>query len=143
MSFAMGRPDTLGADLYHNHHFPRIKTTNSGDGTSSELYENPCCAIIEHMVHFSKIARSICLSIYLPDTTIQTMVSLVGQIERDLECWAQNLPEAIRVTGSASQVPSLRGVKDAQWVKRQRLVLNLSVSNLISRIRKQRLTRQL
>ncbi|KAJ4142110.1 hypothetical protein NW754_014901 [Fusarium falciforme] len=58
------------------------------------------------------------------------MVALAGQIERDLEGWAQKLPEAIRPTGSSSHVPSLRGVKDVQWVKRQRLVLNLRYHNL-------------
>ncbi|KAJ3540815.1 hypothetical protein NM208_g4888 [Fusarium decemcellulare] len=130
MSFAMGRPDTLGADLYHNRQFPRIKSDQAEDGMSSELSEHPLCAIIEHMVHFSKITRSICLSIYLPETTAPMMVALAGQIERDLEAWAQKLPETIRPTGSTSQVPSLRGVKDVQWVKRQRLVLNLRYHNL-------------
>ncbi|KAF4985499.1 hypothetical protein FDECE_16520 [Fusarium decemcellulare] len=110
--------------------FPRIKSDQAEDGMSSELSEHPLCAIIEHMVHFSKITRSICLSIYLPETTAPMMVALAGQIERDLEAWAQKLPETIRPTGSASQVPSLRGVKDVQWVKRQRLVLNLRYHNL-------------
>ncbi|KAJ3456060.1 hypothetical protein MRS44_016083 [Fusarium solani] len=130
MSFAMGRPDTLGADLYHNRRFPLIKTTQTEEGMSSELSEHPCCAIIEQMVHFSKITRSISLSIYLPETTVSMMVALAVQIEKDLEGWAQKLPEAIRPTGSTSQVPSLRGVKDVQWVKRQRLVLNLRYHNL-------------
>lgn len=121
----MGRPDTLGADLYHNRRFPRISNGQSETGMDSEMAEHPCCAIIEHMVHFSKITRNICLSIYLPETTIPMMVAMAGQIERDLEAWTQKLPEAIRPMGSSTQVPSLRGVRDVQWVKRQRLVLNL------------------
>ncbi|KAH7214312.1 hypothetical protein BKA60DRAFT_597837 [Fusarium oxysporum] len=130
MSFAMGRPDTLGADLYHNRRFPRISNGQSETGMDSEMAEHPCCAIIEHMVHFSKITRNICLSIYLPETTIPMMVAMAGQIERDLEAWTQKLPEAIRPMGSSTQVPSLRGVRDVQWVKRQRLVLNLRYHNL-------------
>ncbi|RYC90210.1 hypothetical protein BFJ63_vAg6920 [Fusarium oxysporum f. sp. narcissi] len=130
MSFAMGRPDTLGADLYHNRRFPRISNGQSETGIDSEMAEHPCCAIIEHMVHFSKITRNICLSIYLPETTIPMMVAMAGQIERDLEAWTQKLPEAIRPMGSSTQVPSLRGVRDVQWVKRQRLVLNLRYHNL-------------
>lgn len=121
----MGRPDTLGADLYHNRRFPRIGNGQNETETDSEMTEHPCCAIIEHMVHFSKITRNICLSIYLPETTIPMMVAMAGQIERDLEAWTQKLPEAIRPMGSSTQVPSLRGVRDVQWVKRQRLVLNL------------------
>ncbi|KAH7158370.1 hypothetical protein DER46DRAFT_685421 [Fusarium sp. MPI-SDFR-AT-0072] len=130
MSFAMGRPDTLGADLYHNRRFPRIGNGQNETGMDSEMSEHPCCAIIEHMVHFSKITRNICLSIYLPETTIPMMVAMAGQIERDLEAWTQKLPEAIRPMGSSTQVPSLRGVRDVQWVKRQRLVLNLRYHNL-------------
>jgi hypothetical protein len=93
------------------------------------------------MVHFSKITRSISLSIYLPETTVSMMVALAVQIEKDLEGWAQKLPEAIRPTGSTSQVPSLRGVKDVQWVKRQRLVLNLSTPYPIPLTCKKSLTR--
>ncbi|KAI1045048.1 hypothetical protein LB505_009387 [Fusarium chuoi] len=130
MSFAMGRPDTLGADLYHNRRFPRISNGQSETGMDSEMSEHPCCAIIEHMVHFSKITRNICLSIYLPETTIPMMVAMASQIERDLEAWTQKLPEAIRPMGSSTQLPSLRGVRDVQWVKRQRLVLNLRYHNL-------------
>ncbi|CAG9937423.1 unnamed protein product [Clonostachys rosea f. rosea IK726] len=126
----MGRPDTLGADLYHNRRFPRIGNGQNETETDSEMTEHPCCAIIEHMVHFSKITRNICLSIYLPETTIPMMVAMAGQIERDLEAWTQKLPEAIRPMGSSTQVPSLRGVRDVQWVKRQRLVLNLRCHNL-------------
>uniref|UniRef100_A0A8H7TWF8 Xylanolytic transcriptional activator regulatory domain-containing protein n=1 Tax=Bionectria ochroleuca TaxID=29856 RepID=A0A8H7TWF8_BIOOC len=130
MSFAMGRPDTLGADLYHNRRFPRIGNGQNETETDSEITEHPYCAIIEHIVHFSKITRNICLSIYLPETTIPMMVAMAGQIERDLEAWTQKLPEAIRPMGSSTQVPSLRGVRDVQWVKRQRLVLNLRYHNL-------------
>ncbi|KAF4426060.1 hypothetical protein F53441_14156 [Fusarium austroafricanum] len=130
MSFAMGRPDTLGADLYHNRQFPRIQNAQNEGGITSEMLEHPCCAIIEHMVHFSKITRSICLSIYLPETTLSMMVALVAKIETDLESWTKRLPEAIRPSGSASQAPSLRGVRDVQWVKRQRIVLNLRHHNL-------------
>ncbi|TIC90287.1 putative transcriptional regulatory protein C3C7.04 [Colletotrichum higginsianum] len=130
MSFSMGRPDTLGADLYHNRLFPVIgeaETESSAGG--SELVDPPSCAIIKCMVDYSKIIRSICLGIYLPETTVPRTVQLAHQIDQDLQRWAEDLPEAIRPTTSV-EPRSLKSVREAQWMKRQRLVLTMRFLNI-------------
>lgn len=118
----MGRPDTLGADLYHNRRFPLVKDVDTEN--NAELLDSTYCVIIKSMVDFSRIARSICLSIYLPDTTAPRTVALAYQIERDLESWVSSLPEAIRPKHPQGR-QTLEGAKDAQWAKRQRLVLTI------------------
>lgn len=129
MSFSMGRPDTLGADLYHNREFPTIGESDAESVTSggSDLVDPPSCAIIKCMVDYSKVIRRICLDIYLPETTVPRTVTLAHQIDRDLQAWAGSLPEPIQPTASA-QPPSLKSAREAQWMKRQRLVLTMSES---------------
>lgn len=124
MSFSMGRPDTLGADLYHNRLFPVIGEADTEYSGSLELVDPPSCAIIKSMVDYSKIIRSICLGIYLPETTVPRTVHLAHQIDQDLQRWAESLPEPIRPTTSV-EPRSLKSVKEAQWMKRQRLVLTM------------------
>ncbi|OHW97257.1 C6 transcription factor [Colletotrichum incanum] len=129
MSFSMGRPDTLGADLYHNRLFPVIGENDTEYSGSTELVDPPSCAIIKCMVDYSKIIRSICLGIYLPETTVPRTVQLAHQIDQDLQQWAENLPEPIRPTTSV-EPRSLKSVKEAQWMKRQRLVLTMRFLNI-------------
>lgn len=120
----MGRPDTLGADLYHNRQFPIIGETENEYSSSSDLVDPPSCAIIKSMVDYSKVIRSICLGIYLPETTVPRTVTLAHQIDLDLQKWVESLPEPIRPTGTV-QPRSLKSAKEAQWMKRQRLVLTM------------------
>ncbi|WQF89904.1 hypothetical protein CDEST_14918 [Colletotrichum destructivum] len=130
MSFSMGRPDTLGADLYHNRLFPVIgEAEPESSAGGSELVDPPSCAIIKCMVDYSKIIRSICLGIYLPETTVPRTVQLAHQIDQDLQRWAEDLPEAIRPTTSV-EPRSLKSVREAQWMKRQRLVLTMRFLNI-------------
>ncbi|KAH0433878.1 hypothetical protein CcaCcLH18_05630 [Colletotrichum camelliae] len=129
MSFSMGRPDTLGADLYHNRQFPIIGETENEYSSSSDLVDPPSCAIIKSMVDYSRVIRSICLGIYLPETTVPRTVTLAHQIDQDLQKWVESLPEPIRPTGTV-QPRSLKSAKEAQWMKRQRLVLTMRYLNL-------------
>ncbi|KAH6683609.1 hypothetical protein F5X68DRAFT_171820 [Plectosphaerella plurivora] len=133
MSFAMGRPDTLGADLFHNRRYPLIRGAPDTDISRPELLDPPHCAIIKCMVDFSRITRSICLSIYLSEDTVSRTVSTVHRIEQDLDRWVEGLPEAVRPKVHApagAPTSSLRAAKDPQWVKRQKLVLNIRYHNL-------------
>jgi hypothetical protein len=124
----MGRPDTLGADLFHNRQYPLIRGAPDTDTSRPELLDPPHCAIIKCMVDFSRITRAICLSIYLSDETIARTVATVHRIEQDLDRWVEGLPEAVRPNVHApagAPTSSLRAAKDPQWVKRQKLVLNI------------------
>lgn len=124
----MGRPDSLGADLYHNRRFPVTEAPQSGGGREFELLENPHCAIIKCMVDLSRITKSICLRIYLPQVTLPAAITLTRELEEKIEKWVTELPEVIRpIIGSAQEL-GLRRARDLQWMKRQRLVLTLSRS---------------
>jgi hypothetical protein len=130
LSFAMGRPDTLGADAYHNQMFPTVGFAG-GEVTSpaeAEGLEPPYCAIVKAMVDFSRIIRSICLGIYLPEheCTLAKRIATAEKIEGDLEAWTGSLPENIRPSRNLVQRPQgLRNAKEPNWVKRQRLVLTI------------------
>ena len=121
MSFAMGRPDTLGADAYHNRSLPVIQSLSS---PPSDIAEPAVCAIIMFMVDFSRITRTVCLEFYQsypPDPEANAT-----RIEYDLGRWWESLPSNIRPSRTlAESEGSLKGVKDPQWVKRQRLVLTM------------------
>jgi hypothetical protein len=130
VSFSIGRPDTLGADIYHNRTLPLVRgNLNPSQPDDSPLLEPPHCAIISCMVTFSKITRTVCQKIYLSNAALPDIMALSNQIERELDTWLESLPEAIRPQ-LHQQGSSLKGARDAQWVKRQRLVLNIRYHNL-------------
>ncbi|PKS06012.1 hypothetical protein jhhlp_007846 [Lomentospora prolificans] len=130
MAFAMGRPDTLGADLYHTRNFPQVQHIDTPMSTPSSTLDPPNCTIIQPMVDFSRITRSICHNIYLADTPLPKSVALAQQTETELEAWVDALPEAIRPARTLAEANSLRRARDAQWMKRQRLVLTIRYFNL-------------
>lgn len=133
ISFSIGRPDTLGADAYHNRQLPIVRGCSSVQlPQQNVMLEPPHCAIIGCMVEFSRITKSVCQKVYLSDQSVSQLMDMIAQIEECLEQWLQRLPETIRpsITKPARQQSSLRRARDAQWVKRQRLVLNIRYHNL-------------
>lgn len=132
ISFSLGRPDTLGADIYHNRSLPLVGLDTETGHRNPEMTEQPHCAIINYAVDLARITRTICQKIYLSNPSITDMITLTNQIERELEVWIESLPSAIRpdTQNQLIQKPSLRSARDAQWAKRQRLVLNIRYNNL-------------
>jgi hypothetical protein len=122
----MGRPDTLGADLYHNRRFPVTEVSQSAEGRDIELLDHAHCAIIKCMVDLSRITKSICLRIYLPQPTLAAAITPVRELENQIEQWIAALPEAIRPIAPSAQDLGLQRARDLQWMKRQRLVLTMS-----------------
>jgi hypothetical protein len=122
----MGRPDTLGADLYHNRRFPVTEASQSGEGRDIELLDHAHCAIIKCMVDLSRITKSICLRIYLPQVTLAAAIGPARELESQIEQWITALPEAIRPIVPSDQDLGLQRARDLQWMKRQRLVLTMS-----------------
>ena len=114
-SFALGRPDGLGADAYHNRPMP-----NLDEGET---------AIITVMVHFSRIVKDVAQTIYLSDVPVEDKAERAVQLELKMHTWLQNLPEVIRppIFGPGSL---LKIAKDPLWAKRQRLVLELRFYNV-------------
>jgi hypothetical protein len=123
----MGRPDTLGADPYHNRRYPVVRdgdTAPSPAPDSSDLADPPYCGIIQSMVDFARITRKVCLAIYLQDNTTPSTIALANQIERELEEWVESVPQSFRPqTRDPNQPETLKSAREPKWVKRQRLVL--------------------
>ncbi|KAK4148530.1 hypothetical protein C8A00DRAFT_47629 [Chaetomidium leptoderma] len=117
----MGRPDTLGADPYHNRRFPVVRDAEGAKNTDiSDLVDPPYCVMIQPMVDFSRITRKVCL-----------VVTLAHQIERELDDWVDGVPLCVRPqTKSVGQTETLKSVKEPKWAKRQKLVLLIRYFNL-------------
>lgn len=130
MSFAMGRPDTLGVDLYHNRRYPLIGGDSVGTQDDLDMLEPAHCAIIQIMVDFSRITRTVCLGLYLSESPMNRNLTLARQIEVDLDHWLDELPPSIRPTRTFLSSRSLKYVKDAQYMKKQRLVLSIRYHNV-------------
>lgn len=126
MSFAIGRPDTLGVDLYHNRQYPQVDAEISDVQQNPDMIEPPHCAIIKCMVDFSRITRTVCQGLYLSDSPIQRNLLIAQKIEHDLDLWRESLPINIRPAKTFASSRSLKFVKDAQYMKKQRLVLSIS-----------------
>ena len=122
----MGRPDTLGADLYHNRRFPVTEVSQPVESRDIELLDHAHSAIIKCMVDLSRITKSICLRIYLPQVTLAAAIAPARELESQIEQWITALPEAIRPIVPSAQDLGLQRARDLQWMKRQRLVLTMS-----------------
>ncbi|KAI9172762.1 transcriptional regulatory protein [Paramyrothecium foliicola] len=130
MSFSMGRPDTLGADSYHNRRFPVIRDDKQSPAGPSGLLEHPYCAIIKSMVDLSRIIKTIGSDIYNCQAMSLRTVGLAFRLIEHLEQWVESLPLTIRPPKQPRDLMSLQYARDPQWARRQRLVLTLRYLNL-------------
>lgn len=115
MSFAMGRPDTLGADLYHNRRFPLVKGETAGCEEVTAMLDPAYCAIIKSSVDLARITRSVCLGIYVSDSLAQKNIALANQIERDLKIWVESIPPPTRPLKVFSNMKTLKAVRNAVY----------------------------
>ncbi|PSR77317.1 hypothetical protein BD289DRAFT_377888 [Coniella lustricola] len=129
LSFAMGRPSSLGTDDYHNRDFPFTEISELPSPADLDMLDPPHCAIIKHMAHLSRITRHLCIQIYLKQHPLPRTVEVAQHIEQILDEWLEGLPETIRPRQSLD--PSIiNSTKEAIWMKRQRLVLHIRYLNL-------------
>ena len=114
-SFALGRPDGLGSDAYHNQPMPAVE----GGETS----------IITLMVHFSRIVKEVSESIYLSEIPWAEKAEKANEIEMEMDSWLQKLPNSVKP--SLSKIHDLPKIaKDPLWAQRQRVVLGLRFHNV-------------
>lgn len=92
---------------------------------NSPLLDPPHCAIIQHMVHFSRLTRQVCVEMYLPHNTAARTVELAHKLDESLDAWLLGLPEGIRPKHQSEQTPRLGSKKEAIWMKRQKLIVNI------------------
>jgi hypothetical protein len=129
----MGRPSGLGPEQYHNRAFPVTEFTPGFDPNSPFL-DPPHCAIVEHMVHFSRLIRQVCIDIYLPQNSASRTVELAQHLDQRFDNWLANLPDPIRPKLEPDQTAKIGtgSHKEAMWMKRQKLVLNMRKWDLVS-----------
>jgi hypothetical protein len=115
MSLALGRPDTLGLDDYHNRRLPAdIK---------------PETKILRVMIDMSRIMRTVALNSHRSNCTIQERLSMADQTDRELNEWVENLPENIRPALPGHPV-QMKVMKLPKWSRRQQLVLFIRYLNI-------------
>ncbi|KAJ9635535.1 hypothetical protein H2199_008538 [Coniosporium tulheliwenetii] len=101
LSFALGRPDTLGIDDFHNRPMPAID--------DSEV------AIITSMIELARIMRTISVSIYLPRLSLAEKLTRASGIEASMDAWVVRLPKIIRPTLTPDVHNAGGSLRDPAW----------------------------
>jgi hypothetical protein len=84
------------------------------------------------MVHFSRLIRQVCIDIYLPQNSAARTVELAQHLDQRFDSWVAHLPEPIRPRLELDQSIKIGSHKEAMWMKRQKLVLNMREWHLSS-----------
>lgn len=71
MSFALGRPDSLGMDIYHNRAMPPV--------------DDSVAAVLATMVDFARIIRKVSISVYISTNSILDKVASANTIQDELD----------------------------------------------------------
>lgn len=114
MSFALGRPDALGVDLFHNQVLPRADDTEHG--------------ILTPMVEFARIVRKVAMSVYAPAQSMSERLGKASEIQAQMDAWVDALPDTIRPTFHDQQAPIM--VKELRWAKKQKHTLKFRYFNV-------------
>lgn len=115
LSFALGRPDSLGPDQYHNLELPREDTSET--------------AIIPALVHLARIIRRVCTEIYFSEDTLDARIGTALSLDKELDQWVAKLPDSLRPTLHGAQATT-RIKKEPRSSMLQQLVLSLRYYNV-------------
>lgn len=113
LSFALGRPDTLGLDFYHNRPVPKA------NGSETD--------IIRATLDLSMVIRDVTAGVNQKAVKLAERLSRAIKLEQALNDWLAQLPEKIRPT-SGTDVLNSGSIHDQQWTKLQLFVLNIRQS---------------
>ena len=115
LSFALGRPDTLGFDNFHNRSLPPADDTEF--------------AILPVMVEFARIIRNVSADIYLSQVGPQERLLRAFELQANMKSWLDQLPPQIRPVMPLDTRRS-GGLRDPSWARMQRLVLQIRFYNV-------------
>lgn len=119
LSFALGRPDTLGLDEYHDRPLPPLD--------DSEF------AIIPLMVDFARIVRRIAIGIYHSRMSWQQKLVRAQGLEGELDGWIAGLPERIRpacLSSSSFSTGALAALRQPKWCRQQKIITEIRYHNV-------------
>ncbi|KIW74013.1 hypothetical protein PV04_02084 [Phialophora macrospora] len=114
MSFALGRPDSLGLDIYHNQTMPVVDETEH--------------AILAVMVSFARLARKVSVSIYASAQSTSERLATATKIESEMDAWLMSVPSIIRPTFHGDQLSTM--IKEPKWAKKQKHTLKFRYLNV-------------
>lgn len=127
LSFSLGRPDSIGADGFHNRPFPRTQQLSQheeGQGVAS--FEPPEVQIIELLARLSRITREVSFKLYSSTAAPSVKVQCVREIDAALESWLDSVPPPIRPSQKAASAGLATMTKQLPHMRKQRLVLGTS-----------------
>ncbi|QDS67984.1 hypothetical protein FKW77_009220 [Venturia effusa] len=110
LSFALGRPDTLGLDFYHNRPVPKLNNSETD--------------MIRATLDLSRVIRDVTARVHHNAVKLTERLVQASKLEHDLYEWLAQLPEQIRPT-TGTDVLNSGSIHDQQWTRLQRFVLNI------------------
>jgi hypothetical protein len=119
-SFALGRPDSLGPDEYHNQSLPVVFDLDVAD----IALENYVLQVVPSMVELSRIMRNVGLRLYTNTCVMGERIGRVQALDTDLKLWRQGLPAHFQPVRLPTE-RSLKSRHSATYVKKQTVVLHL------------------
>lgn len=119
-SFALGRPDSLGPDEYHNQSLPVVFDLD----VANAALEDYVLQVVPSMVELSRIMRKVGLRLYADKCVIDERIARVQALETDLKFWKQGLPAHFQPVRLPTE-RSLKSGHSATYVKKQTVVLHL------------------
>ncbi|KAM0249718.1 hypothetical protein ACHAQJ_008920 [Trichoderma viride] len=126
LSFALGRPDSLGYDLYHNRPFPLIKHRNDAE----KGQDGPEVEIIEVLVKLAKITRDISAKLYNYPADMPSKLQYIRETDRKLRSWLASVPQPISPSRHPTSSGFLALTRHSQYIMKQRLVLGTKYYNI-------------
>jgi hypothetical protein len=115
VSFSLGRPDTLGSDIYHNRPLP------SATGSPVQM--------IPSLYSLSNIIQEISAAAYTGPASIEDKLQRSALLEIKLDVWFDSLPEQIKPMRDSSSSEML-SLKEDYWAKLQMLNLKIRKFNI-------------
>src|SRR5882757_1448896 len=79
-SFALGRPDGLGSDVFHTCHIPGSQDVSNDNGP----VEDSSLQILPIMVSFSRIMRRVATELYAVQDPLSVRFGKIDVLDRDL-----------------------------------------------------------
>lgn len=119
-SFALGRPDSLGPDEYHNQTLPVMFDLDVGD----VALENYVLQVVPFMVELSRIMRNVGLRLYTDTCSVKERIARVQALDGDLKFWRQGLPAQFQPIRLPTE-RSLKSRHSAAYIDKQIVVLHL------------------
>ncbi|KIX05122.1 uncharacterized protein Z518_05994 [Rhinocladiella mackenziei CBS 650.93] len=125
-SFALGRPDGLGLDVFHTCLFPGSQKVTPQD---IGMPEDRGLQILPVMVSFSRIMRHVASDLYATQDPVAVKCGKIAILEHELDVWLESLPPQLSKTNGVTP-QALKSTWTITFEEKQRIVVQLRYHNL-------------